>query len=247
MPSKDMTLREHLEEVRRRLAYVTGAVVLGAISAFIFRDRIFKFLLDPGFGRLPETKPVFTEVTEMIGVTMKVSLMMGVILAIPVVVYHLVMFIAPGLTKREKVYLFILLPGTLLVFALGAAFGYYVLFPQAFKFLFTFGTGNADAFIRIGSYMNVITMLLFWMGLIFEIPIVMFILARLGVTSPKFLSRFRRYALIMAFVLGALITPTMDPINQTLVALPVVILYEIGIVLARIGFRLRGQRPSESK
>ena len=244
MSRSEMTLREHLEELRQRLIFTTMAVVIGAVVAFVFRDRVLAFLLAPGFEQMADMKPVFTEVTEMVAVTMKVSLMVGVVLALPVVLYQVVMFVAPGLTTRERVYLFIFLPGTLLAFGTGVAFGYYVLFPPAFQFLFTFGSENADAFIRIGSYMNVVTSLLFWMGLIFEVPLVMFFLARLGVVTPRFLSRFRRYAFILAFILGGLITPTMDPINQTLVAVPMVVLYEVGILLARIGQRLRRRKPA---
>ena len=244
MASTAMTLRDHLEELRKRLFYVAAAVVLGTAVAFVFRDRVLDFLLAPGFDRIPDTRPIYTEVTEMVAVTMKVSLMAGVVVALPVVLYQLVMFVTPGLTRREKVYLFIFLPGTVVVFGLGVAFAYYVLFPPAFRFLFTFGANNADAVIRIGSYMNVVTVLLFWMGIIFEMPLVMFFLARLGVVTAGFLARFRRYAVILAFVAGAIITPTMDPINQTLVALPIIVLYEVGILLARLGQRLRRRKPA---
>ena len=247
MARRDMTLREHLEELRKRILFVAVAVVAGTAVAFVFRDRVLAFLIEPGFGELSGTKPIFTEVTEMVAVTMKASLMVGVVLALPVVLYQLVLFIAPGLTRQEKLYLFILLPATVVVFGLGVAFGYYVLFPPAFRFLFTFGDEVATPAVRIGSYMNVVTSLLFWMGLIFELPLVMFMLARLGVVNSRLLSRFRRYALILAFVLGALITPTLDPVNQTLVAAPVVVLYELGVWLAKLGQRLRRRRPAPAE
>ena len=239
MPEKELTLRDHLEELRKRVLFIAIAILIGTVVAFIFRDRILAILIEPGFSQLPDTKPIFTEVTEMVAVTMKASLMLGVIFALPVIVYQVIAFIGPGLTKKEKIYLFILLPFTLLIFGLGVAFGYFVLFPPAFQFLFTFGDNVATPAVRIGSYMNVVTSLLFWMGLIFEIPLVMFILARMGAVTSRFLSRFRRYALILAFVLGAIITPTLDPINQTLVAAPIVILYEFGILLAKFGQKLR--------
>jgi sec-independent protein translocase protein TatC len=241
--SGQMTLRDHLEELRKRLIISVAAVILGFAVAFIFREQVLDFLLSPGFDRLPDTKPIFTEVTEMVAVVMKTSLMAAFVLALPVILYQLVMFVAPGLTRRERVYLFIFLPCTVAAFAGGVAFGYYVLFPPAFKFLFTFGTGNAEAAIRIGSYMNVVTSLLFWMGLVFELPLVMFFLARLGVVRARWLSRVRRFAFIIAFVMGAIITPTMDPVNQTMVALPIVVLYEIGILLAKVGERLRRRSP----
>jgi sec-independent protein translocase protein TatC len=239
MPEREMSLRDHLEELRKRIFFVAIAIFIGTAVAFIYRDQVLAILIEPGFSQLPDTKPIFTEVTEMVAVTMKASLMLGLIFALPVIVYQVIAFIGPGLTKREKIYLFILLPFTILIFGLGVAFGYFVLFPPAFRFLFTFGNNVATPAVRIGSYMNVITSLLFWMGLIFEIPLVMFILARMGAVTPRFLSRFRRYALVLAFVLGAIITPTLDPVNQTLVAVPIVVLYEFGILLAKFGQKLR--------
>ena len=129
-----------------------------------------------------------------------------------------------------------------MVFACGAAFGYYVLFPPAVTFLINFGSGVATPLIRIGSYVNLMVSLLFWMGLMFEIPVVLFFLSKVGVVTPKFLSRNRRWAVVLAFVLGALITPTFDPINQVFVALPIILLYELGVILVKIGVRSNRSR-----
>lgn len=233
-----MTLRDHLEELRRRLTVVAVVVVVAVTAAFAFHDQVLAWLLAPGFGKAG-LKPVFTEATELIGVTMKVSLMAGLVLALPVVLFQVVRFVAPALTFRERIYLYALIPGVLVAFAGGVAFGYYVVLPPAFAFLFTFGTEHADPYIRISSYINLITNLMFWMGVVFEIPIVMFMLGRLGVVNARMLSRFRRWALLLAFVAGAMITPTFDPVNQSLVAVPVMVLYEAGILLARLGGLLR--------
>ena len=123
---------------------------------------------------------------------------------------------------------------TLLSFVAGAAFGYRVLFPPAVHFLLTFGSDVATPFIRIGNYVNLMLSLLFWMGVLFETPVVLFFLAKIGVVTPEFLGRHRRYAVVIAFILGALITPTFDPINQALVAIPVIVLYEISIWLTKL-------------
>lgn len=243
MASRDMTLRDHLEELRRRLFIIVAAVIVSTVVAFIFRDRVLDFLLAPGFDDPEAARPVFTEVTEMLAVTMKTSLMAGVVLALPVVLYQLVMFVSPGLTRRERIYLFSLIPGMLVAFAGGVAFGYYVLVPPAFNFLFTFGTSKVDPFIRIDSYISVITRLLFWLGLVFELPLVQFLLARLGVVTARRMARFRRFSIVLAFMAAALITPTIDPVNQALVAIPIILLYEVGIVLARLGERLHRQPP----
>ena len=238
-----MTLREHLDELRRRLIIVVAFIIVALIAAFAFRNQLFDFLLEPGFGDLDE-KPIAIEVLETVGVTFKVTLLAAFVAALPVALYQLIMFVSPGLTRRERLYLFMFMPGVLIAFGLGAAFAYYVLFPPAFAFLFNFGAENVNPEIRISSYINVVASLMFWMGVVFQIPIVLFALGRLGVVTPRWLSRFRRFAILLAFIAAAIITPTFDPVNQTLVAVPIIVLYEFGILLARIGQRLR--RRSEN-
>nr|MCS5661419.1 twin-arginine translocase subunit TatC [Dehalococcoidia bacterium] len=153
--------------------------------------------------------------------------------------WQMVMFVAPGLNPTEKRYLYSLMPITILVFLAGSAFGYFMLFPPAVKFLLTFGSNVATPMIRIGNYVNLMLSLLFWMGIVFELPIILFFLSRIGVVSPEFLARNRRWAIVIAFVLGAIITPTLDPINQAFVAGPIIVLYEVGVLLSKVGARMR--------
>ena len=140
----------------------------------------------------------------------------------------------PGLTSREKRYLYALFPGAILSFVAGAAFGYYALLPPALNFLLEFGSDIATPMIRIGNYINLVVTLLFWLGVAFETPLVIFFLSKIGLVTPRSLARQRRLAVVLAFILGALITPTFDPVNQSLVALPIIFLYELGIVLSRV-------------
>ena len=242
----EMSLFDHLTELRRRLVRVAIVVLIGIILAFIFRGFILEVLMTPaeGFDTLPNGKPVYTEMTEMIGITMKISLVSGFILALPVLLFESIMFVAPGLTRKERGYLVFLLPGSVVSFAVGASFGYFVLFPPALNFLLTFGSDVATPMIRIGNYMNLVINLLFWMGIAFEMPLVIFFLAKIGIVAPRHLTWFRRYAVILAFVLGAMITPTFDPINQSLVALPIIVLFEFSILLAR--FAARGKSNSRN-
>ena len=128
-----------------------------------------------------------------------------------------------------------------MVFFLGAFFVYFVLFPPALRFLLTFGSEIATPMIRIGNYVGLMISLLFWMGVVFEIPIVLFFLARLGIVTSRMLSRNRKWAIVGAFILGAIITPTLDPVNQILVAIPIVVLYEFGIILSKLGTRIRNR------
>ncbi len=247
MAAKEMTLREHLEELRRRLVIVVVFVILAMIVAFAFRNPIFAFLLEPGFSQLDE-KPIATEVLETVGVTFKVTLLVAFAASLPVVLYHVIMFASPGLTTRERLYVFLFLPGVLIAFGAGVAFGYYVLFPPAFYFLFNFGSENVNPEIRIASYVNVITSLMFWMGVVFQIPLVLFALGRLGVVSSRWLLRRWRFAVLIAFIAAAMITPTFDPVNQTFVAVPIIVLYLFGILLARFGERLRrGARAEKAE
>ena len=247
MKDKSLPITQHLNELRRRLTWSVVAVLVCTALAFAFHEQILKLLMEPakGFTNIPNQKPIYTELTELIGIAMKVSLLSGLVLASPFVLLQILMFVAPGLSPTERRYLFILLPVSLLAFAAGAAFGYRVLFPPAVKFLLSFGTEVATPYIRIGNYVNLMITLLFWMGIIFETPVVMFFLSKIGVVTPDFLASKRRYAVVAAFVLGALITPTFDPVNQSLVALPIIVMYELGIWLAQLGGKGRREAAQE--
>jgi len=232
----EISLGSHLTELRRRLIVSVVALVVATALAFAFHRVIFDLLMGPaqGFESLKDQKLVFTQMTEMIGIIMKVSLMGGLVLASPVILYQIIMFVAPGLTPREKRYLFALLPGVMISFAAGATFGYYVLMPPALSFLLTFGSDIATPMIRVGNYINLVVTLLFWLGVSFQTPLVMFFLSKIRVITPRTLAKQRRFAVVVAFILGALITPTFDPVNQSLVAVPIILLYELGIWLARL-------------
>ena len=245
MTDPSMPLRSHLDELRRRLMIAALSVLVTTVISFVFYKQIIEFLLGPA-SAITDTpgRLVFIEVTEMFGVMMKVSLVSGLVIALPIIVYQIIKFASPGMTAKEQRYLFAFMPAILISFVAGAAFGYFVLIPPAITFLVTFGEDVAEPMIRIGSYINLAVMLLFWMGVVFETPLVMYILARFGVVSPSSLSRWRRYWLVISFVLGAIITPTFDPINQTLVAVPLIVLYEVGVLLSKLATR---GRKSESK
>lgn len=236
-----LSMRVHLDELRSRVTRSVLAVVVATAVSFAFHPRILAVLMDPadGFVQTPNNKPIYTDLTEFIGIVFKVSLLAGLFLSLPFVLYQIVMFVAPGMTPKERRYLYGLLPATVLAFAAGAAFGHQVLFPPALRFLQTFGSDIATPFISIGSYTNLMLTLLLWMGLVFETPVVAFFLSKIGVVTGDWLAARRKYAVIAAFVLGAIITPTFDPINQTLVSAPIIVMYELGIWLARLGGRGR--------
>lgn len=229
---------EHLDELRRRLFVAAVATVGTTVVAFVFHRQVLKLLIRPAEAVSAEGPTlIYTSVTEMLGISMKVSLLGGLVLALPLLVYEIVMFVSPGLTPREKRLLFLFLPGVLVAFVSGVVFGYFILIPPAMRFLLSFNTDIATPFITIGNYVNLMVNLLVWLGLVFETPVLMYVLAKLRVASYKTFARWRKMAIVLAFVLGGMITPTFDPINQSLVAVPIIVLYELGVWLAWLARR----------
>ena len=227
---KKASVLGHLLELRTRLIRSLIAVAVASVLAFIFYDWIFYILKLPAEG----INLIYIEMTEMIGTIMKVCLATGIILAMPYLVYHGIMFVSPALTSKEKKYVYLLLPWIALMFLGGVVFGYFILIPPATRFLTSFGADIATPEIRIGNYIAVVTRLLLAIGFVFEMPVITTFLAKLGVLKPKWLSDHRRTAIIFAFILAAIITPTFDPINQSLVAIPLIVLYEMSIWLAKL-------------
>ncbi len=246
MPDDPLPIRDHLIELRRRVTYSAIAVLVTTAAAFAFHEQILKLLMEPAeqFVSLPFGKPVRTSLTEYISIAARTSLLVGVFTSLPFVLYQIVMFVAPGLKPNERRYLYALMPATLLAFVLGAAFGYRILFPPMVRFLLEFGSDVAIPMISIGNYVSLMLRLLFWMGIIFEMPVVLFFLAKIGLVTPEFLARQRRYAIVLAFIVGAMITPTIDPLNQALVAGPIIVLYEVSILLSKLAVRGRRRRAA---
>ena len=244
MRERQQTVGQHLQELRRRLIISTLTVVVATGVSFAFYKPLVRVLLRPGGFSTGADGPelVFIQLTEMLGVTVKVCLVSGLVLAFPMILYQVISFVAPGLTTRERRFLFAFLPGSLICFATGIAFAYFVLLPPALEFLKSFGSDLATPTIRIGNYISIVVMLLFWMGVVFETPLVMFLLAKLGIVTSRGFARWRRHWIVVAFILSALITPTVDPLNQVLVAAPLIVLYELGVWLSK----LAGRREARS-
>ena len=233
MINKKETLGLHLLELRRRLIWCLASVLVTTIIAFIFHNPILHFLMIPAQGaQSPLGLPIYTDLTEFVGAAIRVSLTTGIVLAWPLIMYQLAVFILPGLKSQEKKYVYFFLPLSTIVFFIGAYFGYKVLFPPAVNFLLHFGADVAVPYIRIGNYTSLMLTLILWMGIAFEMPVIVFFLSLIGIVTPKLLIKGRRYAIVCAFIVGAIITPTFDPVNQSIVALPLIVLYEAGILLA---------------
>ena len=214
------------------------AVIVTTGVSLIFVDRALRFLLVPA----GDAQIVFTHVTGMIGVYFSMALVMGVAAAIPFVLFQIVRFVAPALYPREKKLAYSLLPAALVAFAGGVVFGYYVLLPPSLKFLLNFGSDIAVPMIDITGYVSLVERLLFALGAVFETPVVVYILAMIGILTARKLIKWWRWAIIGAFLIGAIITPTFDPVNQTIVAVPLVALYVLSIGLAYMAELSRKKR-----
>jgi sec-independent protein translocase protein TatC len=233
-PGTEMTLLEHLSELRSRLVKASLALLLTTAISFIFADRLVEILSIPIGGRQALEA---IDVTENIGVFMRVSLISGMVLAMPVIVYQLIRFIVPGLTRDERRYLWFVVPSASLLFLLGVAFAYFVMLPVAVPFLI--GFLNIPTRPRPSTYFGFISRLMFWIGASFETPLILAFLARLGIITPQFLRQNRKYAIVVIAVIAAAITPTVDPVNMLLVMAPLMVLYELGVFLSRLSYRKR--------
>ena len=195
---KTLTVVGHLGELRKRLLRSLIAIAITTAISFVFRDQILGILLWPAPSGITVQA---IELTEMIGTYMKVSLTSGIALAMPYLVYHLFMFVSPALTRKEKRYVYLMLPWITLMFAGGIAFCYFILLPSATKFLLTFGSNIVAIQPRIGNYISIVTRLLLAIGVVFEMPVIILFLARLGVVTSKWLASKRKFAIVIAFIL----------------------------------------------
>jgi len=241
-----MPFTEHLAELRKRLIICFVGVAAGFAMAYSFKESLFVLLMQPLKGAMPSgQKLIFTGLPEAFFVYIEVSFFGGLLLSAPLILYEMWLFIAPGLYKNERRFLLPLLLLSCLFFCGGVLFGYSIVFPYAFKYLLGFESDLVQALPSMREYLSLATTLLIAFGFIFQLPLVMTMLARFGIVTPRFLSRNRKYAILLSFVAAAIITPTPDVVNQFLMAGPLIVLYEVSIVGAKIFGKKRAQRKDE--
>jgi sec-independent protein translocase protein TatC len=225
-----MSILEHLSELRSRLLKAIIALAVGVVVGTFLTPRVLRILVAP----LGDQTPIAIAPTETPAVYFKVSLVIGLVVGMPVIVYQLFRFVAPGLEPQEKRYLLIAAPIAAVSFAAGVAFAALVLIPAAMPFLRGFLPDIVEQRYSINRYISFVSTVLLWAGLVFETPLVMFFLAKLGVATPSGFAKARRVVVIGAAAGAAVITPTTDPINMLLIMGPFLLLYELGIILARL-------------
>jgi sec-independent protein translocase protein TatC len=232
-PSPDrMSFLEHLEELRVRLIHSLAALMVGFVVCWSFREQIFHFLTEPLRRAYPGIKFITTGPSEALILYMKMAFFVGIFVAAPYVLYQVWAFIAPGLYPHEKVYAIPFIVAGSLFFAGGACFGHFYLFPLTFRFLGEFAGDDMTYMPKVDEYYSFYSWFLLGLGLVFQLPVVIFVLSRIGLVTPRFLIRNFKYAVLASFVISAIITPTPDIVTQSLLALPMVGLYLLGVGVA---------------
>jgi len=237
-----MGLFEHLDELRVRVLRGLLALVLATVLGLFFAGNLFGLLLEPycRVASLQDCRLQTLGPTEAVVAYFRVALMAGGVVAVPAITYQIMMFVLPGLTRRERTYVLLAIPAIAILFVVGALFAWLILMPPALGFLESFQPTIFKPDWTADLYLSFVTALVFWMGVAFEAPLVFFVLALLGVVRAAGLARNWRIAVVASSVLAALITPTIDPVNMFLVMGPLLGLYLISIGLVAIGTRLGG-------
>ncbi len=227
-----MSLIEHLEELRRRIVHAVAALVIGFFVAYGFHERIYAFMQQPITIALKrhhlDTQLVYHNPVDPFNLYLKISFMGGCILAAPYVLYQLWLFISPGLYQNEKRYIWPFMTATIALFFAGAFFGYRFVYPGSLDFLLTYGD-KFKPLIEINEYTDLFLTVILGLGITFELPILVLFLSLFGITNARFLWKNLRYAVLIIFVIAAIITPTPDIITMCVFATPMLVLYLISI------------------
>ena len=239
MSDKAVTLVSHIEELRRRIILASVAVFVGTCVCFYFRDQILAILCrDAG-------NMVFITPGEAFFASLKLSLVSGLVISSPIVLYQVWAFISTGLQQRERKLVLLYFPLSLTLFLGGALFCYFIILPFTMRYLLGFATARLQPMISVDRYVSFAGTLIVSTGAAFELPLVIMLLANLGIVSPDGLRRKRKTSIFLLFILAAIITPSPDAVSQILVALPLIILYEVGILLAVLVNPIRKTVPKK--
>lgn len=222
-----MSLVKHLEELRSRLIRSLLAVAVGSGIAYFFIDDIMHWLT------LPVGKLYYMQPSEAFFTYLKVAVVAGFLIALPVVFYHVWRFLLPALTRHERKVIGIVVPVSVVLFFGGLAFSFFFVLPAAVKFFMGFGDENLEAMFSVNKYFDFVITFVLPFGFVFELPLAITILGKLGIIGSAFLKRHQRMVIFLSFVIGAIITPTPDIFTQSMLALPMILLYEVGYLIVR--------------
>lgn len=235
---KTMGLLQHLEELRKGIIISLIAIAIASVISFAFIEEILGVITKPLTAQ--GIKPVYTAITEGIFTYFKIALITGTVFATPVLIWQVWRFIVPALYPHEKKYLYKLVPISIILFVGGVVFAYFTVFPIAVFVLIKLAS-EFEPMLTISKYLSFTLSFLIPFGLVFEFPLVIYFLTSIGVVTPEWLVRNRKYAILITFVLAAMLTPGPDPLSQLIMAAPMVVLYEIGILVAKVVTKKRTQ------
>ena len=242
-----MSFLDHLDELRRRIIYSVIAIVIGFLISCLFLQQLFDFIVDPMKAALPDgQKLIFTEPTEALMLYLKMAVLAGLLIASPGVMSQVWLFVAPGLYANEKKLAIPFVAMSSVFFVGGAAFAHYVVFPLTWKFFQSFSSDSLTFMPRIEPAFGLYVKLLIVFGLIFQMPTLVLFLARMGVVTARFLIRNMKYAILIMFIVGAVLSPGTDPVGQVLMAGPMFLLYLLSILLAWIFGKKRRKALEEA-
>ena len=232
----EMSFLDHIEELRWRIIYSLIGIVIFTIVAWVFINPLIEIvLLKPArdaHASLQNLRPF-----GQLFLYFQVAIIIGIVASIPNIFYQLWKFIAPALKKSERKYILRIVFFSTFCFLAGIAFAYFVMLPMAMKFAAQFGTEEIKNEFAIDEYMSIIISIMLSAGVVFELPMVSFFLSKLGILSPKFMRKYRRHAIVIIMVLAAILTPGTDPVSQVILAVPLVLLYEISIFISKISYK----------
>jgi sec-independent protein translocase protein TatC len=242
-----MSFLDHLDELRRRLTHAIVALLVGFVGAFAIANRAQEFVMRPLLATLPAgAEFVFTEPGEQFFLYIKIAAIVGLIIASPYVMLQVWLFIAPGLYANEKKFAVPFALATSLLFTAGAAFSHYIAFPMAFQFFASFQTPQVRFLPRVAPVFSMYAWLLLAMGVMFQLPMLVMVLARLGIVTAKFLAKNIKYAILIIFVVAAVASPGGDPVSQTVTAAPMILLYILSIGVAWV-FQKKKDKDDEDR
>jgi len=229
---QEMSFLEHLEELRRQIIKALLGIIAGTFLCIFFADFIVQDLLLQPL-RSVGLKAQVLSPYGIVMLYMEAILICGVIISMPYTIYCIWKFVAPGLMPSERQYISRIVFFTSLCFFTGIGFGYYVLLPAALTFFATFGTQNIELHVALDQYVSFMLALLLGAGLVFELPMISYFLSKMGILNPSFMRKYRRHAIVVILIIAAIVTPTPDMVTQTLLALPMFVLYEVSILISK--------------
>ncbi len=255
MKEKEMPLTEHLGELRKSIVVSAVIVAIAFVVAFHFSEDIFRVLMfplrdeirvtvqSPFLHLVKKAKPtslVFLAPAEAFWMYLKISFVAGLICALPAIFYEIWRFISPGLLQKEKKYVLPFITSSTALFLIGGSFCFVIVLPFGMTFLLGYQTQHLTPMISVGNYVDFCLKFILAFGVIFELPLAIILLTRFGIVTPQTLAKKRRYAIVLAFIIGAILTPP-DAFTQALLAVPMIVLYEAGVLISRIMYRRMGK------